>query len=117
MRRPGYGIYGANVDARLLADVIVRHAAAVTEDTQALKEVRRAEEPPELLRFETSVPSGSAPVDDDDDADDELFDSSTLLSVHVASAARRVCGAPARGWTDDGHARVQDPVQRRLVRR
>ena len=42
---PWYGIYGADVDSRWLADVIARHAAAVADGARALEEVRRAEEP------------------------------------------------------------------------
>ena len=89
---PWYRIYGADVDTRWLADVIARHAAAVADGARALEEVRRAEEPPELLRFEASGPSGSAPVDGDDRADDDSADSSASLTVHVARAARRVFG-------------------------
>ena len=89
---PWYRIYGADVDSRWLDDVIARHAAAVADGARALEEVRRAEEPPELLRFEASGPSGSAPVDGDDNDDDESADSSASLDVHVARAARRVFG-------------------------
>ena len=46
---PWYGIYGADVDTRWLDDVIARHAAVVADGARALEEVRRAEEPPELL--------------------------------------------------------------------
>ena len=90
---PWYGIYTEAVDAVWLSRVILAHAAELTVAVRALEEVCRAEEPPELLRFEDA----DAPVAADGTiaCDDELVDSSAPLSDLLASGAQRVFGVPS----------------------
>ena len=81
------------VDALWLSSVILAHAAEITEAVRALEEVRRAEDSPELLRFEDD--DAPAAADGADACDDECVGSSAPLSVLLASGARRVFGVPS----------------------
>ena len=90
---PWYAICTEAVDALWLSSVILAHAAGIIEAVRALEEVRRAEDPPELLRFE--VDDAPATADGADACVDESVDSSAPLSVLLASGARRVFGVPS----------------------
>ena len=92
---PWYGIYTEAVDALWLSRVILAHAAELTEAVRALEEVRRAEDPPELLRFEDAVADAPAAAVGADACDDALVDSSAPLSDLLASGAKRVFGVPS----------------------
>ena len=87
---PWYAICTEAVDALWLSSVILAHAAGIIEAVRALEEVRRAEDPPELLRFE--VDDAPATADGADACDYESVDSSAPLSDLLASGARRVFG-------------------------
>ena len=87
---PWYAICTEAVDALWLSQVILAHVAEITEAVRALEEVRRAEDPPELLRFE--VDNTHAAADGADACDYESVDSSAPLSDLLASGARRVFG-------------------------
>ena len=90
---PWYAICTEAVDALWLSRVILAHAAEITEAVRALEEVRRAEDPPELLHFEDDDSPAAADVADA--CVDESVDSSAPLSVLLASGARRVFGVPS----------------------
>ena len=92
---PWYGIYTEAVDALWLSRVILAHAAELTEAVRALEEVRRAEEPPELLRFEDVLADAPAAADGTVACDNGLVDSSAPLPDLLASGARCVFGVPS----------------------
>ena len=92
---PWHAICTEAVDALWLSSVILAHAAEITEAVRALEEeeVRCAEDPPELLRFE--VDDATAAANGADACDYESVDSSAPLSDLLASGARRVLGVPS----------------------
>ena len=92
---PWYGIYTEAVDAVWLSRVILAHAAELTEAVRALEEVRRAEEPPELLRFEDVLADAPAAADGTVACDNGLVESSAPLPDLLASGARCVFGVPS----------------------